>query len=71
MASLYSVHNSNMVLGIICRGLKALAGRNMVWLCKPANLPVHTFTLVFSVVHLDTIFMAGITNQIETDPDAS
>ena len=46
-------------------GSKALARWNMVWLRKRADFPVSVVPLVFPIVHLGALFVAGVAYQIE------
>ena len=53
------------------RGLAALAQRDVVWLCEPADLPVPDAALVLSDVHLDALSLAGVAHRLEPGPDPS
>lgn len=52
------------------RHLHALPGGPLVWLRKLAAFPVPVASLVFPVVHLDALSLAGIAHQAEPDSDA-
>ena len=60
-----------MVRGADRRGLDAIVCRGVVWLCKPADLPVPADALVLSDLYLDALSLAGFAHRLEPGPHPS
>ena len=71
LAALHRTRHGNLVRDTVRRWLETLARRNLVWLREPADLPVPVGPLVFSIVHLDALSLAGVTHRAEPGSHAS
>ena len=65
LASLCGAGHGHLVCGASGGAVAALAGRVMVRLCQPADVPVHAAALVFPVVHLGAVALAGVAPRTE------
>ena len=52
------------------RGHNTLARGNLVWLCEHTDLPVPAVPVVFPIVYLDTLSLAGVAPRVEPGSQA-